>query len=858
MQKDQNRNEKTNGTLTNDVLIRINRIIIYTFLALFVFHPFMTKLINFYTGIPLDLLKSWKEILILILGITTLILYYKKIPKLFDEYRGMLITLGVFGVVVIFSFFNNQELLRYILGLREYFQYILMFLLILLNRFDKRFIRNSLILLLSVSAISSIFGIIQFFNYEFFREFLTMIGTTWVDRARDGVFRINSFTDNSLHLASFHILPIFVSLVFLTFKKISYKIKILLVISLILNILTLLFTLGRGPLLSFFVGLFFLMVYRFHNLLKDKRVIIGLVIFCMLIIIGLTQLPDNYKKRFTVDYIKDDLTSDTSRPGRWKAALDTMDMKDLIIGKGLGYYGPSVYKVDFIEGRVNRKYISPRIDSAYLKLLYEVGIIGLVTFIAFLIYLGKKGLEAIRRDDDEFINLFRISVFTFFVSMMFFGLLNNIFDILPTSQYMWIFYGMILVPIEKKNILKGINNTVILVIGETFVKIFNFIIIIILTRSLGPEKFGVYGFALSFGLIFYFFIDFGFNKYIIRESSRDFSISKVLFSNIFLAKLIFSAISLIIIYIYLKFFGYDTLSSIVTFNIFFYLVFETFSEYVKSFMIAKERMIYPAVFNPLKKLVLLIIIILLLQSGIGLVGITNTMIIISGAEFLLIMILLFTRFFKPQLDFSKTISVIKRTVPFALSIILVQLYFRIDTVMLSVIKGQNAVGLYTAPYLFVFALQFIPNTIMLSVYPKLSRYFKSRAENAKKELKKLFINNLLLIAILSLAISIIVTIGAGLIVQFLFGDAYFASVFLLQILIWAVFFSFISHVFLYTLNAVDKTMVYTKIVSIALVLNIILNLVLIPNFSIYGAALSTLITEGFGCVLLWYRTNAHL
>jgi O-antigen/teichoic acid export membrane protein len=53
----------------------------------------------------------------------------------------------------------------------------------------------------------------------------------------------------------------------------------------------------------------------------------------------------------------------------------------------------------------------------------------------------------------------------------------------------------------------------------------------------------------------------------------------------------------------------------------------------------------------------------------------------------------------------------------------------------------------------------------------------------------------------------------------------------------------------------DKTIIYTKIVGISLIINIILNLILIPKYSLYGASFATLITEAFACIILFFAAN---
>jgi O-antigen/teichoic acid export membrane protein len=72
----------------------------------------------------------------------------------------------------------------------------------------------------------------------------------------------------------------------------------------------------------------------------------------------------------------------------------------------------------------------------------------------------------------------------------------------------------------------------------------------------------------------------------------------------------------------------------------------------------------------------------------------------------------------------------------------------------------------------------------------------------------------------------------------------------LRILIWATLFSYVGHLFGFTLisRKGQKSMLYLGI--IVLVFNITMNLWLIPRMGIYGAALVTVMTEALGCALM--------
>ena len=103
-----------------------------------------------------------------------------------------------------------------------------------------------------------------------------------------------------------------------------------------------------------------------------------------------------------------------------------------------------------------------------------------------------------------------------------------------------------------------------------------------------------------------------------------------------------------------------------------------------------------------------------------------------------------------------------------------------------------------------------------------------------------------------------VTLFADNIIKLIYGNEFLPSIFALQILAWAVFFSYMSYTPMYSLYSINKQDAYTKIVFCCMVLNVILNLILIPMFSFIGASVVTVITEFFAFILLFIFVKAQL
>ena len=179
--------------------------------------------------------------------------------------------------------------------------------------------------------------------------------------------------------------------------------------------------------------------------------------------------------------------------------------------------------------------------------------------------------------------------------------------------------------------------------------------------------------------------------------------------------------------------------------------------------------------------------------------------------------------------------------------ILVTIYFWIDTVMLSLMKGDTVVGWYNAPYRLVYVLLFIPSAYFSSIYPVMSKFYK----NSKSSLKFGYECSFRYMLLLAVPIGLGTTLLADKIILFIYGTNFTPSISGLQILIWAVVCSYLSHTPMYFFYSINKQGIYTKVVFFSMILNIILNLVLIPKMSYIGASIATVITEFIGFLLLF-------
>jgi O-antigen/teichoic acid export membrane protein len=205
-----------------------------------------------------------------------------------------------------------------------------------------------------------------------------------------------------------------------------------------------------------------------------------------------------------------------------------------------------------------------------------------------------------------------------------------------------------------------------------------------------------------------------------------------------------------------------------------------------------------------------------------------------------------------DLDFWK--PTIKEALPLSITSIFAIMVFKVDTVMLSIMSGAEAVGFYNAAYRLMEALIFFPAVYTTSIFPVFSSLYVS----SKKPLKGAYVKSFKYLTILSLPMAVGITLLADQIILLIFKSAYIPSILTLQILIWVLPFSFINYMMGSLLTSMNKQMTLLKITIVSLVLNVGMNLVLIPMYSYLGAAFVTLVTDAFAVALSYYVVSKLL
>lgn len=404
------------------------------------------------------------------------------------------------------------------------------------------------------------------------------------------------------------------------------------------------------------------------------------------------------------------------------------------------------------------------------------------------------------------------------------------------------------------NSQKITSNTSFFMIALVLQKVLSFVYFTILARNLGAEGTGQYFFAISFASMFSVLIDLGLSPLLIREVAKEKEEAQKWFQQIFTLKIIFALLTTLIISVLnLLLFYSDPVRDLIflTTSI---IIIDSFTLLFYAFIRGRQNLKF-------ESLGTIIFQLIVMAMGLSLLKITDNVFILltvlwTASLFNMIYsALILRRKFKIEfkLRYSKELAkkIMLIALPFALAAIFAKVYAYMDTFLLKIFMGDEEVGFYSVAYKITFALQFIPLAFVASLYPAFSNFFKNDYEKLKRVFAKAF--NYLAFIALPVAFGIIAL--ATEIVSKLYTSEFNFSIWPLKILIASIPFLFINFSLSSFLNATDRQKINTKNLGFIMVFNVILNLIFIPRFGIWGASLASSLSTLLLFILNFYQVT---
>ena len=406
-----------------------------------------------------------------------------------------------------------------------------------------------------------------------------------------------------------------------------------------------------------------------------------------------------------------------------------------------------------------------------------------------------------------------------------------------------------------RRLQKYLNNSY-WIMGERIISIgLAFIATVFIARYLGPEDFGALAYAISLAALFAAAGHMGLSGLVVREIVKDPNGRGEILGTVASLKFIGMVTGYIILLIYAA-----TYEGLGTTN--FYLIsiagaallfrpLDVIDFWFQAFVQAR----YVAIARLSAHLATTAFKLILVFAGSSLVYFATAQILQTALAALLLLL-----FFKLKAElklahwrfiWSRAYEFLRQAWLIYLGSIFAVIYLKVDQVMLRWLSDTQEVGQYAVAAQLSEAWYFIPTAIVASFFPKLIKLREQDETLFMYRMQQLFDALLLM----SLAVAITMTIAAPWIITVFFGSAYEASASILVIHIWAAVFIFMRAAF-------SKWVLIESVLMFSLVtqgfgalINVLLNLVLIPAHGGIGAAYATLLSYATASfiVLFFYR-----
>jgi O-antigen/teichoic acid export membrane protein len=394
-----------------------------------------------------------------------------------------------------------------------------------------------------------------------------------------------------------------------------------------------------------------------------------------------------------------------------------------------------------------------------------------------------------------------------------------------------------MIRIKKLLTNKYINNFSWLFAEKVLRLLIGFFVSIWMARYLGPESFGILTFAQSIIGILIAFVTLGLGPIITRDLLLNKYPNNSIFGTSFMMQIL-SALVIISIISLFVYYGNKNLESIIVLIISFSYIFQIMSM-LDSYFQVKSLNKYVAISNTIAFTLSSIIKVFLIVYQFELIYFAYIAIFESFilASMYLYFYLKYESIKSWNYSFIVAKSLIKDSWPLMPHKISMVIIANIDMIMISKMMDNYSVGIYAMAYKIYLILIFLASIMTKVLFPALIK-----TNELKEAQDRRFIKFYRLMGMISISLILIYYFVGRDILLFAFGEEYSQSVLILNILIIAVFFSFINSVCdqWFVIQNYTKSFLFRTVIGAFI--NIILNIWFIEIFGLYGAAYATIIT----------------
>ncbi|MDY6836861.1 MAG: flippase [Thermodesulfobacteriota bacterium] len=411
------------------------------------------------------------------------------------------------------------------------------------------------------------------------------------------------------------------------------------------------------------------------------------------------------------------------------------------------------------------------------------------------------------------------------------------------------------------NVVKRIAKNSSVTMGTGIVNMVGALLTLaVVARYLDAERFGEYIFVMAFIAVFEVLTDMGYNAILVREIARaKDQLTKVVGTAV-IVKFFVALLSFGLILISATVFelavelspevknAICVMALVVTLDFFVDICISTIR--------AHEKMEYEAIIVVFNRVTTVLFIGLVAMFNLGFLSLflarLYSNILTSG----LAIFVYVRRFGKLQLDYDISTSrhLTKEALPLGVGQLVDRLYITTNFFLIRIIQSAAEVGFYGGAYRIIQKCGIVAVSIVAAVFPVFSKLSQSSVSSLALAHEK----TLKFLVAISLPVVVIVICMSKKITTILFGTNVLEIAQSLKILAFCLVLNFSNLLFKFTLNAMNKQLLYRRNILVAFVTNLVLALLLIPVYGHIGACVAFLASSGLLFVLGHWSISKYM
>ena len=377
-------------------------------------------------------------------------------------------------------------------------------------------------------------------------------------------------------------------------------------------------------------------------------------------------------------------------------------------------------------------------------------------------------------------------------------------------------------------------------------------------RYLGPEQFGIFSYAIAFTSLFNSIAKLGLDGIVVRDLVKEPEQRDLYLGTAFWLKLMGALLMLGIVAIAMQLTSSDPLTNLYILIIASGAIFQSF-EVVDFYFQSKVLSKFVSICKMAQLFISSLLKLYFIYTGAELIY----FVLVTLLDQVTLALSLYIAYRFQELGsfyghFNKAIAkqLLKDSWPLIFSGLVIMIYMRIDQIMIKEMLGERDVGLFSAAVRLSEVWYFIPVIISTSLFPSIV--------NAKKISDKLYDTRLrrlyTFMIWLAIMIALPMTFLSNWLVTLLYGEAYREAGQILMIHIWAGVFVFmgVASSKWFISEGLQRHLTINTVAGA--IMNILLNIFLIPKYGIYGAAIATVMSQALASYfmnILFKRTRLN-